>query len=201
MSTAGGRYPRQLRGFFAVREVVLRPSVFFRSMRAAPPPSLWKALIFALSCYLVSILLSSVVAPVGPLARGSPNPLLRLLTEGPATLSSRELLGIVLLPLWGVIGLFMVAALQHLFVWQFFYENRGFKATFAAVSYSSAALLFSWVPVVGLVAVVYEFYLTLVGVRELHSASGRRAFVVVLVPYVIVLVPWAAFQLLRFLNG
>jgi hypothetical protein len=91
------------------------------------------------------------------------------------------LLLLVLFPVVALLGVYVGAAIQHFFVWIFVRpRNAGFGATLKANCYASAASLLAWVPVAGLLASVYVLYLTLVGLRELHSTSSARALLAVL---------------------
>ena len=65
-------------------------------------------------------------------------------------------------------------------------RNAGFAGTFRVGAYSSVTSLVSWIPVIGWTASLYGIYLTIVGVREVHSTTGNAA-IVVLIPALIVL--------------
>jgi hypothetical protein len=66
-------------------------------------------------------------------------------------------------------------------------NQRGFEATFRAISYSHSALLFHIVPIVGtFVGGIYLFILAILGVREGHEISTGKAVLAVLLPLIIV---------------
>ena len=73
------------------------------------------------------------------------------------------------------ISLFLVAA-----------AKRDFEATFRVVSYSSGPDLFSAVPVVGgAVALVWQIYLIVIGLREVHGITTARALAAVFLPLIL----------------
>lgn len=92
-------------------------------------------------------------------------------------------------------GLFLLAPtlLIELYLWALLYqvvvrlivvrENAGYWATFKVYAYTSVVGLVSWVPGLGLPALLFCAYLTFVGVRKTHSASPGRAAAVALVAF------------------
>jgi len=100
---------------------------------------------------------------------------------GVGGLAALALLLLVLFPPVVLLGVYVGSAMQHLFVWVFVRSrNAGLGATLKANCYASAAVLFAWVPAAGLLASAYVLYLTLVGLRELHSTSSAQALLAVL---------------------
>lgn len=90
----------------------------------------------------------------------------------------------ILAPIGGAIGLFILAAIAHLFVMLFVGDgNSGFGATFRIVSYASVTNLVNWIPLIGGILALYGLYLAVVGVREMHSTTTGRAALTVLVPF------------------
>jgi hypothetical protein len=91
---------------------------------------------------------------------------------------------------WGVVGMlasfvFLVvlaavtAALFTVIAQQLFEGRAGFEPTFRVVAYSSAPLVFSWVPFVGTVAQLYAAYLALRGIERVHVVDTTRAVLTV----------------------
>jgi hypothetical protein len=92
---------------------------------------------------------------------------------------------LLLAPLFVLLGLYIGAAIYQFLVGIFVGgENAGFDATLRVYAYTSAAGLLSWIPVVGYLASLYGFFLTFVGIREVHGTTIGRALGVVLVPLV-----------------
>jgi hypothetical protein len=82
-----------------------------------------------------------------------------------------------------VLGVYIGAAIQHLFVFLFVRERRGFWGTFPVVAYGGAALsLLSWIPILGYLVMLYGIYVTTVGMREMHGTTTPRALLAALVP-------------------
>lgn len=77
------------------------------------------------------------------------------------------------------LGLPVMAALYHAAVRVSVGDgNAGYGATLKVYAYSSVVALLVWVPYAGAVAIAYGYYLTYVGVREMHGASPSRALTV-----------------------
>ena len=152
-----------------VRAVTLEPAAFFRNL--ARSASTGNAVVFAVVCAVANLALARLAAPFDPLTTGRTG-----LPDGwlVATLA--------LSPLLAWLGLYFLAAVQHLFVAVFVRSGRGFDTTLRISAYASALALLSWVPVVGYLASLYGLYVTMVGIRELHETSVRRALLAVSVP-------------------
>lgn len=58
-------------------------------------------------------------------------------------------------------------------------------ATLRVNAYTSAAALLSWVPVAGYLASLYGLYVTMLGIRELHGTTTKRASLAILVPLLV----------------
>jgi hypothetical protein len=169
-----------------VRGVLVEPARFFAGL-GGPRPGLVKGpLIFAIICGVVSSALALLVEPFNPLARGQPgiwSSFFSLYGNNPGAAIALAVLIVVLLPLFIVIGVYIGAAIQHLFVLLFVRERRGFWGTFPVVAYGGAALsLISWVPILGYLASIYGIYVTTVGLREMHGTSTTRALLAALFP-------------------
>jgi hypothetical protein len=153
-----------------VRNVVTAPAGCFRDIighRDFVNPS-----IFAIICYDITAILHGLLALVG--ISGN---------QG----SGSVLGSLILAPMLAAIGLFIGAGIQHLLVLLIVgSRNAGFAGTFRVGAYSSVTSLVSWIPVIGWTASLYGIYLTIVGVREVHSTTGNAA-IVVLIPALIVL--------------
>lgn len=156
------------------RAVILDPARFFRGLDRSP--SSGNAIIFAVVCSVVSIVLAALTAPLNPFVPGG-----GWLPDGWLVVT------LVLSPLLAWIGLYIVAAVQHLFVMIFVRPRKGFDATLRVNAYASALALLSWVPVVGYLASLYALYVTMVGIKELHETSTRRAMLALVVPLLLFL--------------
>jgi hypothetical protein len=88
----------------------------------------------------------------------------------------------------GLVGIFIGAALSHIFVY-ILGGRKGYLQTFKAVVYSSTpSLLFGWIPLAGLLAILYDgFYLYPKGLSMLHEISFLRALTAVLLPVALII--------------
>jgi hypothetical protein len=152
----------------AVRSVVLSPVVFFRSIvRGGDYVS---PLVFAAICYGISAVLGGVVGMI-------------VGNEG----FGGFILGIISGIIGGAVGLFIGAGIYHLLVMLLVKpEHAGYEATFRVAAYASVTTMVSWIPFIGWILSLYGIYLSIIGIREMHSTTTGRAAAVVLIPAVIV---------------
>src|SRR6266550_3832257 len=73
---------------------------------------------------------------------------------------------------WGLGG--FVRIVQYLFS-----GRAGFEATFRVVAYAAAPTVLAWLPWIGVLAVVYGVYLTVVGLERVHGFDTTRAVLTV----------------------
>lgn len=73
------------------------------------------------------------------------------------------------------------AALFTVIAQQLFEGKAGFEPTFRVVAYATAPLVFSWVPVVEVVARLYAAYLAMRGIERVQSVDTTRAVLIVVV--------------------
>ncbi len=165
-----------------VRRVVFQPTAFFAGLPRQG--SFLNPLVFALICIEVSVLLVGLLTfidvPGGVTwlfgARGDQGFL-------------AFLGGLVIAPLAGAVGIFLTALVTHLLVILVVGSGHsGFGATFRIVAYSSVTSLVGWIPFIGWLASLYRLYLATVGIREMHATTTGRAFLVVLLPAILILV-------------
>lgn len=176
--------------FETVRGVVLRPAGFYRDLNPEEP--LKRPLIFAIVCSVISFVLTELFAPLDPLAPDTPGLLSNLLSEARGNpggaLAVAAIVVLVLLPLGALLGLYLFAAFQHLFVAVFVRPRRSFDATLRITAYATAVSLLYWVPVLGYAIGLYALYVSAVGIRDLHATNTTRALLVTLVPALLTLV-------------
>ena len=93
-------------------------------------------------------------------------------------------LGIVLIPIGVVIGLFIMGGIYHLLLMIVNGAKNGFESTINVVAYTSAAMLFAIIPFCGsLIGGIYRIVLNIVGLAEVHETGTGKASFAVLVPY------------------
>jgi len=167
-----------------VRRVVLQPVAFFAGLPRRG--SFLNPLIFALICTEVSAILGGILRLAG-------------VGEGfvagygfqvPENQDIGEFIGsVILAPIGGVIGVFVVAGIGHLLVRLVVgTTNSGFGATFRVASYTSVTSLVTWIPLIGGLLGLYGIYLAVVGIREMHGTTTGKAVVVVLFPVILIVV-------------
>lgn len=146
-----------LSGFLGTaKAVLLRPGAFFPSMPvegglAAPH-------LFFLLCTSVFLL-----ASVG------------LNVAGAEELDPRILLLVLVVPVLP----FVDAAFLYLLAVKVLGGHGSYEGTFRVVCYASAVNLVTWVPLVGLLAQLYEIYLAALGLSAVHRIGMGRAFIAV----------------------
>lgn len=190
-----------------VRGVLLSPARFFGGVSAGPRVRLREPLLFSLICTLISTPLAFLAAPLDPFIRNAPGfgetfswvPELDIAGLEPGVAIRTGLVfvfvGLLILALavagfalFTYIGATIHQLLVRIFVGR---ENAGFAATFKVFTYVSAASLLSWIPVLGYLVSLYAFYLTAVGIRELHSTTTARAVLVAIIPFALSLLSLA----------
>jgi hypothetical protein len=178
---------RPLGSFVEVaRGALLEPAAFFAGLGGPRPGRVKGPLVFAIICGVISLPLSLLAEPFDPLRRGQPGmgaSFSSLYGSNPVAAVGLAVLLVALLPLFAVLGVYIGAAIQHLFVFLFVRERRGIWGTFPVVAYGGAALsLLSWIPILGYLVMLYGIYVTTVGLREMHGTSTARALLAALVP-------------------
>ena len=94
---------------------------------------------------------------------------------------------IVPLPFQQAVAVFLGSAIIHLCLMIVGGNNKGYKTTFRAISYSYSGYLFGIIPFIGLfIANIYTFILTIIGVREGHGISNGKAILAVLLPAIVI---------------
>ena len=85
----------------------------------------------------------------------------------------------------GLAGAIIVALFMH--IWVYLAGGReGITETWKAVIYASTpSLLFGWIPVVGFVMALWSLVLMVIGIRELQNMTTARAFLAVIIGYLV----------------
>ena len=93
----------------------------------------------------------------------------------------------VLTPLFVVLGLYVWAAILHLFLMIVRSGKGGFEATFRVLAYACAPQAFSIVPIVGALAGgVWALVLTIIGLTKVHNSGVGRILLAVLgIPFIL----------------
>ena len=182
--------------FEVVREVILDPRGFFAGLKAAGggrPGGEKAALIFAIISAYIGLPLVTLAEPVNrrldPFASENGGPFsgfFPLLRESPGIGLVVAAGVLVLVPLFALLGAYVGAFVQHLFVMLFVRDRGTFYDTFAVGVYRGSALtLFSWIPILGYLVALYGIYVRTVGYKEMHTTTTTRALLAALGPAVI----------------
>jgi hypothetical protein len=169
-----------------LRCVVLHPVVFFAGIPRRE--GLRNPFLFALIGIVIGAVLNAVVGLVG--VQSSFQSYEGLL--GPLGLSSQSFAGfvasIVFLVVIGIVSLVVAAAIYQLVVGLLLRRgNAGFRATFRVVAYTAGVTnLVGWIPILGLLVILYGLYLQIVGLREVHETTTGKAILVLVIPFVAV---------------
>jgi hypothetical protein len=85
-----------------------------------------------------------------------------------------------------IVWAFALAAVVTLAAQHLFDGPSGFEGVFRAVAYAAAATVFAWVPRIGVVALVYTWYLAVRGVERVEGFDATRAVLTVAIGVVVV---------------
>jgi hypothetical protein len=186
-TTSGGDYDlsNPVESFAdVVRRVVLQPVGFFAGLPRGG--SLLNPLLFALICTEIAAIFGGILSLAG--AGGAFVAGYGL--QVPENQGFGEFIGsVVLAPIGGTIGVFVVAGIAHLLVRLVVgATNAGFRATFRVAAYTSVTSLVSWIPFIGGVLALYGIYLSVVGIREMHNTTTGKALIVVVLPVIVIVV-------------
>jgi hypothetical protein len=165
------------------RDVLFSPQRFFDGL--PPDGPLAAPVLYFLICSAITAIINTVASltflavPVGvSLATGSANAglLVRLLAIFVAA-------AMVVLPVLFVVGFFVSVPIQHAFVRLVAgRDQKGLIATLRVSCYSvGAPVAVAWMPLVGIPAVFYCFYLHTTGLKRVHRISSGRSLTATLI--------------------
>lgn len=172
-----------LKAFFqTIGEVLFRPSWFFSRMPV--DRGLIHPLIFALVMgvlggmfgllyqFLMMFYLGSMFETEG--FGGSSLPMIIISAIG--------------LPLFTVIGVFVISGLLHVCLMIVRGNRKGFEATFRVVAYAMSTQVFGIVPLLGgLIGSIWALVIQILGLRESHGISTGRAALAIFLPILAIL--------------
>jgi hypothetical protein len=172
------RMDRPLSSLFSTtRDVLYSPRRFFDAL--TPDGPLWGPVLYFLICSVTTALINTVATiaffavPAGiALASGSIEAelLLRLVVIF-------VLVSLVVVPVLFVVGFFISVPIQHLFILLVAgRDQKGLPATLRVSCYSvGAPVAVAWIPLAGIPAVFYCFYLHATGLKRIHGISTSRS--------------------------
>jgi len=180
--------------FSATRDVLFSPRRFFDEL--PPDGPLGAPVLYFLICSAITTVINVVVTltflavPVGiALATGSldAGPLVRILTIF-------VFASLVVVPVLFIAGFFASVLIQHAFILLVAgHDQRGLLATLRVSCYSvGAPVAVAWMPLVGILAVFYCFYLHTTGLKRMHRISTGKSLGSILILATLLLVLVAA---------
>lgn len=163
-------------------EATFRPTDFFR--KAAPLGHLGSALLFAFFVGMVSSLISLFWQYQFWGSFGE----LKQFEELFGVEFGRNFLRVLALlsPFLVLVSLLLKVLIYHVSLLIVGSGNSGWEATFRAICYSYGPLLFDCIPWCGgLIAIIWQFVVMIIGWRELHHSSTTRAVFAALLPFLV----------------
>jgi len=146
------------------KKVILRPSDFYKRMPTSggyTDPISFAAINYIINAFGVTLVRPRIFALIG-------------IHELRPTVSSFT--GVIEMIIGGIIGLFILALIVNiLYHLKIFGGTGNHEGTLRFISYASATPLFSWIPFVGLITVIYHIYLYIVGGMIVQNVSMKKS--------------------------
>jgi hypothetical protein len=158
------------------REVILRPSDFYRRMPTTGG-YINPITFVAINCTINGLLLALIRPSMLKLVR------MHDLRYNISTFT----IAIVSI-IASIIGLF-VLALIFILIYKSLGGTGSYEGTVRFVAYASAPVVFSWIPILGLIPTIYNCYLCIVGGMIVHNVSMKRSAIAVLPIVILTMFP------------
>ena len=95
---------------------------------------------------------------------------------------------IIILPIMGVIGLFIGGLIVHIF-FKIVGGQGTYEGTVRILAYIAAGAALSWIPIVGFLVALYMIYMEVIGGAKVHKISTLSSLIAVIVlPAILVIV-------------
>ncbi len=160
------------------KEVILRPSDFYRRMPTTGGYA--DPLTFAAISYVIYGLLIALLSR--GMSMGS------MYGMYGRELSLSMVIGIVIVaPIVGIISIFIGAAIFYI-IYRVLGGTGSYEGTLRFISYATAVMIFSWIPVIGFIAWIYGMYLYIVGGAFVHNVSMGKSAIAILLPTILVFI-------------
>jgi hypothetical protein len=109
---------------------------------------------------------------------------------------------ILLLPTLGMLLLLAASVLYHAFIVVLTREHASFEATLRVVCYGTGTNIFFFLPILGgVIGALWQLILIFIGLKQVHRFSYVTTFIVMIVPYSILLAGAIAFMLWSVTEG
>lgn len=96
------------------------------------------------------------------------------------------LMTVIITPIAGIISLFIEAAILYI-IYKILGGTGSYEGTVRFISYATAVLVLSWIPIIGWIVGIYGIYLYIVGGMYVHDVSMARSAIAVLLPTLLVI--------------
>ena len=160
------------------KEVILRPSEFYRSMPKTGGYA--DPLTFAAINFILYGLLTALIA--GLFGRGMYGGMYDGMYGGFRGLGFLTIItNVIIIPFAGIISLFIEAAILYI-IYKVLGGKGSYEGTVRFISYATAVLLLSWIPFLGWVFGIYGIYLYILGGMNVHDVSMVKSTIAVLLP-------------------
>lgn len=165
------------------KEVMQRPSDFYRGMPATGGYA--DPLTFAAISFLIYGLLTALFNR-GMYMGGMYGGMYDGMYGGVKEFSFFMVLMVAIIaPIAGIISLFIEAAIFYI-IYKLLGGTGSYEGTVRLISYATAVLVLSWIPLVGWIVGIYGIYLYIVGGRFVHNVSMGRSAIAVFLPTLLV---------------
>lgn len=96
------------------------------------------------------------------------------------------LMTVIITPIAGIISLFIEAAILYI-IYKILGGMGSYEGTVRLISYATAVMVLSWIPIIGWIVGIYEIYLYIVGGMYVHGVSMVRSAIAILLPTLLVI--------------
>jgi hypothetical protein len=170
------------------KEIIQRPSDFFREMPKTggyADPLTFAAISFVIYALLIAIL--TAIFGRGMYMDGMYGGMYNGMHGGAGGFGFFAILmTMIITPIAGIIYLFIEAAIFFI-IYKLLGGRGSYEGTVRFISYATAVLLLSWIPVINWIIGIYGIYLYIVGGMYVHNVSMARSAIAVLLPTLLVI--------------
>jgi hypothetical protein len=96
------------------------------------------------------------------------------------------LMSVIITPIAGIISLFIEAAILYV-IYKVLGGSGSYEGTVRFISYATAVVVLSWIPIIGWIVGIYGIYLYIVGGMHVHDVSMLKSAVAVFLPVILVI--------------
>ncbi len=163
--------------FQTIKRAMLHPQQFFASMPLGR--GFMRPMVFYVLLSMVYAIMQYAFESLGLSMLGRMTDQGEMMGAGEFVgMGAASALILLLYPIVFTVGLFLMAAIYHLFLSLFQAASSGFEGTFRAVAYGSAPSILTVVPILGwMVASVWTLVVTIIGLKTIHRTTYARVLI------------------------